>query len=47
MQTVLLYADWIHSCWPDPLLREVCCLPGAGVRDVMGKLSALVQPSDF
>jgi len=33
-------------CRPDPSHREVCCLPGARVRDVAGKLPGLVRPSD-
>jgi len=34
-------------CRPDPSHREVCCLPGARVRDVAKKLPGLVQPSDY
>lgn len=34
-------------CRPDPSHREVCCLPGAQIRDVKRKLSDLVQPSDY
>lgn len=34
-------------CRPDPLHMEVCCLPGAWIRDVKRKLSALFQPSDY
>ena len=34
-------------CRPDPLLREVCCLPGAQVKDVTRKLPTVVQPSDY
>ena len=33
-------------CRPDPSHREVCCLPGARVRDVAKKLPGLVRPSD-
>lgn len=37
--------------WPvcrlDPLFREVCCLPGAWIRDVTIRLKSLVQPSDY
>jgi len=34
-------------CRPDPSHREVCCLPGARVRDVAKKLPVLVRPSDY
>jgi len=34
-------------CRPDPSHREVCCLPGARVRDVAKKLPGLVRPSDY
>jgi len=34
-------------CRLDPSHREVCCLPGARVRDVAKKLSDLVRPSDY
>ena len=34
-------------CRPDPYHREVCCLPGAWVRDIKRKVTALVQPSDY
>ena len=34
-------------CRPDPYHREVCCLPGARVRDIKKKATALVQPSDY
>jgi len=34
-------------CQPDASHREVCCLPGARVRDVARKLPSLVQPSDY
>ena len=34
-------------CRPDPSHREVCCLPGAWVRDVARKLPGLVLPSDY
>ena len=34
-------------CRPDPTRREVCCLPGARVRDVARKLPSLVRPSDY
>jgi len=29
-------------CWADPPLREVCCLPGARVKDIARKLPRLV-----
>ena len=34
-------------CRPDPYFREVCCLPGARVRDIKKKGTALVRPSDY
>jgi len=34
-------------CQPDLFHREVCCLPGAPVRDVARKLPGLVRPSDY
>jgi len=34
-------------CRPDPSHREVCCLPGAWVREVAKKLPGLVWPSDY
>ena len=34
-------------CQPDPTRREVCCLPGAKVRDVARMLPNLVHPSDY
>ncbi|KFW72624.1 hypothetical protein AS28_04863, partial [Pygoscelis adeliae] len=34
-------------CRPDPSHREVCCLPGARVRDIIRKLPDLVRPSDY
>jgi len=34
-------------CRLDPSHREVCCLPGAWVKDVAKKLPGLVQPSDY
>ncbi|XP_074822485.1 steryl-sulfatase isoform X2 [Natator depressus] len=33
-------------CCPDRENREVCCLPGAKVRDVMERLPRLIKPSD-
>lgn len=34
-------------CRPDPTRREVCCLPGARVRDISKKISRLIHPSDY
>ena len=34
-------------CWTDPPLREVCCFPGARVKDITRKLPSLVRPSDY
>ena len=34
-------------CTQDPTHREVCCLPGAQVKDTPRKLSDLVHPSDY
>uniref|UniRef100_R7VVZ9 Uncharacterized protein n=1 Tax=Columba livia TaxID=8932 RepID=R7VVZ9_COLLI len=34
-------------CRPDPLLREVWCLPGARVKDMKRKLPVLERPSDY
>ena len=34
-------------CQTDPPLREVCCLPGARVKDVTRILPSLVRPSDY
>jgi len=34
-------------CQTDPPLREVCCLPGAWVKDISRKVPTLVQPSDY
>ena len=34
-------------CQPDPTRREVCCLPGAWVRDISSKLPGLIRPSDY
>lgn len=32
---------------PDPLLREVCCLLGAWIKDVTEKLPSLLKPTDY
>ena len=34
-------------CWPDPTCREVCCLPGAHIRDIARKVLGLVCSSDY
>ena len=34
-------------CRPDPTRREVCCLPGARVRDFAKEVKRLVQPTDY
>jgi len=34
-------------CQPNPTRREVCCLPGARVRDISRKLPRLICPSDY
>ncbi|GAB0205185.1 hypothetical protein GRJ2_002984100 [Grus japonensis] len=34
-------------CRADPPLREVCCFPGACVKDITRKLPSLVHPSDY
>ncbi|KAK4806799.1 hypothetical protein QYF61_005595 [Mycteria americana] len=34
-------------CRTDPPLREVCCLPGARVKDITRILPSLVRPSDY
>ena len=34
-------------CRPDLLHREICCLPGAQIKDVRKKLPSLVRPSDY
>ena len=34
-------------CRSDPSHREVCCLPGAWVRDVARNITRLVKPSDY
>lgn len=33
--------------WSDPTCREVCCFPGACVRDIAKKLPGLLRPSDY
>ena len=34
-------------CQPDALSREVCCLPGACIKDVTKRLLSLVQSRDY
>ncbi|MCQ4187457.1 SGNH/GDSL hydrolase family protein [Klebsiella pneumoniae] len=34
-------------CRPDALSREVCCLPGARIRDVTERLPSLIRPTDY
>ena len=34
-------------CWPDPIRREVCCFPGARIRDISRKCPGLIHPSDY
>ena len=34
-------------CRPDPVSREVCCLPGSRIRDVAERLPGLVSPTDY
>ncbi|KAM7138764.1 uncharacterized protein RBU57_016504 [Macrochelys suwanniensis] len=34
-------------CRPDISSREVCCLPGARIRDVTEALSRIIRPSDY
>jgi len=34
-------------CCSDPSHREVCCLPGAQVRDVARNITCLVKTSDY
>ena len=43
----LLRGTECPRCWPDPTRREVCCLPGAWVRDISRKLPGLICPSDY
>ena len=34
-------------CSPDPTSRELCCLPGAHIRDITRKVPGLVCSSDY
>lgn len=36
-----------RSNWPNPIHREVCCLPGAWVRDITKELPSLVWPIGY
>ena len=33
-------------CRPDPLAREVCCYPGACIRDIAERIPQLLRPTD-
>uniref|UniRef100_A0A8B9C455 SGNH hydrolase-type esterase domain-containing protein n=1 Tax=Anser brachyrhynchus TaxID=132585 RepID=A0A8B9C455_9AVES len=52
-QRVLVTGDSLFGgteapvCSPDNLSREVCCLPGAHVRDVRNALPQLIKPEDY
>ena len=43
----LLRGTEAPTCRPDALSREVCCLPGARIRDVTERLPSLVQSTDY
>ncbi|KAM8793368.1 LOW QUALITY PROTEIN: UV excision repair protein RAD23 homolog B-like [Eudromia elegans] len=43
----LLQGTEAPICRPDPLSREVCCLPGARIRDVTERLPRLVRKGDY
>ena len=43
----LLRGTECPRCWPDPTRREVCCLPGAWVRDISRKLPGLIHLSNY
>jgi len=43
----LLSGREAHVCTPDPLFREVCCLPGVQIREITRKLTSLVQTLDY
>lgn len=34
-------------CRPDPTCKEVCCLPGAHIRDIARKVLGLFYSSDY
>lgn len=41
------HADCTIDAHLSPSLREVCCLPGVQVKDMMGNPPALAQPLDY
>ena len=43
----LLWGTEGSICRPDPTCKEVCCLPGARVRDITRKLPKLVRSTDY
>ena len=43
----LLWGTEGPICRPDPTCREVCCLPGAHIRDIARKVPGLVCSSDY
>ena len=43
----LLWGTEDSICRPDPTCREVCCLPGAHIRDIARKVPGLVCSSDY
>ena len=43
----LLRGTETSICHPGPLSREVCCLPGAQIRDVTERLPDFVRPTDY
>ncbi|XP_025065811.1 uncharacterized protein LOC112551083 [Alligator sinensis] len=36
-----------NICRPDPMAREVCCLPEAKIQDVIIRIPDLIQPLDY
>ena len=43
----LLWGTEGSICRPDPTCKEVCCLPGAHIRDIARKVLGLVCFSDY
>ena len=43
----LLWGTEGSICRPDPTCKEVCCLPGAHIRDIARKVLGLVCSSDY
>ena len=43
----LLWGTEGSICRPDPTCREVCCLPGAHIRDIARKVLRLFYSSDY